>query len=233
MTPPPETTPCTVTNVTNAWNGSDFGAVFWWTHGSSTSAADVMDLTHAATLDDAHPGFAFQCSCSNGTPEATNNLGYSLLKNGCISTVSASRVSWYEIGQTSFAGTATNSGMTFEYSQRLIAEEMYAGDALNDLKSDISPGFEELWMNYLDFNLYGCPGCWPIHQHAGPTITLSSYLLCPQHRHHVGPTKSQPDIAGYCGQRLCLFPMGHLIGVLCQRNRQPDVDRAPEPSTLT
>ena len=51
--------------------------------------------------------------------------------------------------------------MTFEYSKRLIAEEMYAGDALNDLKLDVSPGFEELWMNYLDFNLYGCPAVGP------------------------------------------------------------------------
>jgi len=161
LIPAPETTLCTVDNVTNAWNGSDFGAIFWWTHGSSTSASYVMDLSHAATLDDNHPGFAFQGSCSNGTPEVSNNLGYSLLKNGCIATVSASRVSWYEIGQTSFAGTATNSGMTFEYSQRLIAEEMCAGDALNDLKFDISPGFEELWMNYLDFNLYGCPAVGP------------------------------------------------------------------------
>jgi hypothetical protein len=155
--PPAIITPCTVDNVTNAWNNSDFGAVFWWTHGSSTSAVDIMDLSHAATLDDAHPSFTFQCSCSNGTPEASTNLQYSLLKNGCISTVSASRVSWYVEGQTSFTGTATNSGMTFEYSQRLIAEEMYAGDALNDLKADISLYHQVLWMNYLDFNLYGCP----------------------------------------------------------------------------
>jgi hypothetical protein len=157
LIPTPDKTTCNVTNVTNAWNGSDFGAVFWWTHGSSTSASDVMDVSHAATLDDAHPSFAFQCSCSNGTPETSNNLGYSLLKNGCISTVSASRVSWYEPGQISFAGTPTNSGMTFEYASRLIADEMYAGDALNDLKFNVSPYAEQLWMNYLDFNLYGCP----------------------------------------------------------------------------
>ena len=157
LDPDPETIPCTVTNVTNAWNGSDFGAVFWWTHGSGTAAVDIMNLDNATTLHDDHPAFAFQCSCLNGKPETTNNLGYSLLRNGCISTVSASRVSWYEPGQTSFAGTATNSGMTFEYAKRLIAGEMYAGDALNDLKLDVSPGFEELWMNYLDFNLYGCP----------------------------------------------------------------------------
>jgi hypothetical protein len=152
-----ETTPCTVSNVTNAWNASDFGGVFWWTHGSSTSAEYVMDSATAATLDDAHPSFAFQCSCLNGAPETTNNLGYSLLKNGCVSTVSASRVSWYQTKQTSFAGTPTNAGMTFEYASRLIADEMYAGDALNGLKADVSPYDQVLWMNYLDFNLYGDP----------------------------------------------------------------------------
>jgi phosphodiesterase/alkaline phosphatase D-like protein len=153
-----ETKTCTVANVTNAWNGSDFGAVFWWAHGSSTSAVDVMDLAHVAQLDDNCPSFTFQCSCSNGAPAVSNNLGYSLLKKGCVSTVSASQVSWYQPGQTSFAGTATNSGMTLEYAQRLIGEEMYAGDALNDLRADVSPfPYEELWMNYLDFNLYGCP----------------------------------------------------------------------------
>ncbi len=157
LSPAPETMPCNVTNVTNAWNGADFGAVFWWTHGSSTSASYVMDLSNVATLDDEHPGFTFQASCMNGRPETNDNLGYSLLKSGCISTVSASRVSWYEQGQTSFNGTATNSGMAFEYALRLIADEMYAGDALNDLRLDVSPYHEVLWMNYLDFNIYGCP----------------------------------------------------------------------------
>lgn len=157
LSPPPETTPCNVTGVTNAWKGSQFGGIFWWTHGSSTSASSVMDLTHAATLDDNHPGFTFQCSCTNGHPETTNNLGYSLLKNGCVNTVSASRVSWYYKGQTSFDGTSTNSGMTYEYSKRLITEEMRAGNALNDLKLDIAPEHEVMWMNYLGFNVYGCP----------------------------------------------------------------------------
>ncbi len=100
-----ETVPCNVGNVTSAWNNDAFGAIFWWTHGSSTGASDVMDTSNAATLDDEYPGFTFQCSCLNGQPETTTNLGYSLLKNGGIGTVSAGRVSWYYIGQTSFAGS--------------------------------------------------------------------------------------------------------------------------------
>ena len=157
LSPAPETVPCNIANVTSAWKRAGYGAVIWWTHGTSTSASYVMNTSNAATLDDNHPSLAFQCSCLNGTPESSSNLGYSLLLNGCISTVCASRVSWYEIGQTSFAGSATNAGMAFEYAQRVIAAGMYAGDALTDLKTDVVPAYEELWMNYLDFNLYGDP----------------------------------------------------------------------------
>ncbi|GAK57195.1 fibronectin type III domain protein [Candidatus Vecturithrix granuli] len=157
LTPVPETVPCTTDNVTTAWNNSDFGAIFWWTHGSSTGASGIMDLTHAATLDNSHPGFTFQCSCSNSYPEAANNLTYSLLKNGGIGTVGATRVSWYSIGQTSFAGSATNSGMTYEYSKRLITDEMNSGDALHDLKQLLNPNGNSLWMNFTVFCLYGDP----------------------------------------------------------------------------
>ena len=157
LDPEPETLPCNEDNVTDAWNGDYFGAIFWWTHGRATSASGVMDISYAATLDDDHPGFTFQSSCTNGRPETTTNLGYSLLKNGCASTVSASRVSWYNEGQTEFAGTASIAGMAYEYSKRLITDEMHAGNALNDLKLDVAPDHECWWMNYLDFNLYGCP----------------------------------------------------------------------------
>ncbi|MCD4681055.1 MAG: hypothetical protein K8S00_11790, partial [Bacteroidales bacterium] len=157
LTPPPTTTPCTVDNVTDAWNGDDFGGIFWWTHGNQTYAYDIMDLTHAATLDDEHPGFTFQCSCRNGEPSTTNNLGYTLLKNGCINTISATTVSFYS-SQTLFAGTASNSGMTFEYSKRLINDEMTSGNALNDLRFEVGwNGGSGYWYNYLTFNIYGCP----------------------------------------------------------------------------
>ena len=157
LSPPPETVPCTVNNVRDAWNGSQFGAIFWWTHGSDTYAADVMSLSAAAALDDTHPGFTFQCSCLNSYPEASNNLSYSLLKNGAIATVSATRVSWYYIGQTSFAGSSSNSGMTYEYSKRLITNGMTCGEALHDLKQVLIPSSDSIWMNFIDFNVYGNP----------------------------------------------------------------------------
>lgn len=157
LDPPPETTPCTCDNVTNAWNSSTFGTVFWWTHGSPTAASDIMDLPHALTLDDNHPAFTFQCSCLNSHPETTNNLSYSLLKNGAIGTVGATRVSWYFPGQTEFAGSASNSGMTYEYAGRLITDNMSSGTALHDMKQYLSPTGAELWMNFTVFCLYGEP----------------------------------------------------------------------------
>ncbi len=150
-----ETVPCDVNNVTNAWTDSQFGAIFWWTHGSATSASDIMNLSSAAKLDNTHPGFTFQCSCTNSRPETSNNLSYSLLKNGAIATVGATRVSWYHIGETSYAGTSTNSGMTYEYARRLITDDMKScGYALHDMKQTLIPG---LWMNFTGFCIYGDP----------------------------------------------------------------------------
>ncbi|MBI5820984.1 MAG: hypothetical protein HZA88_18595, partial [Verrucomicrobia bacterium] len=158
LSPPPETTPCSVVSVTAGWTNNLIGATFWWTHGSSTSASSIMDLSHAAMLDNSHPAFTFQCSCLNSYPETTNNLTYSLLKNGGICTISGTRVTWYWIGQTNnFAGRSSNASMTYEYAKRLAYNGMPAGDALQDVKADIAPEHEVMWMNYVDFNVYGDP----------------------------------------------------------------------------
>jgi Peptidase family C25/S-layer homology domain len=154
LIPPPETYPCTYDNVTDAWNSSQFGAIFWSTHGSSTSASSIMNLSYAATLDDNYPGFTFQGSCHNSYPEVTNNLSYSLLKNGCIGTVGATRVSWYYPGETNVIGSTSIYGMTYEYSKRLIENVMDSGHALYEMKQVLNPG---IWMNFTVFNIYGDP----------------------------------------------------------------------------
>jgi hypothetical protein len=157
LTPLPETVPCTIANVTDEWKSSLFGAVFWWTHGSSSLAVDVMDPTHAAALNDAFPAFTFQCSCSNSWPEYATNLSYSLLRNGAVGTVGATRVSWYWFGETDFAGSDSNAGMTYEYARRFIEAEMTSAQSLLSLKQAIAPGCSEMWMNWTGFNLYGDP----------------------------------------------------------------------------
>lgn len=152
-----ETTPCTVNNVTNAWNGSQFGAIFWFTHGWSQGAVDIMDISHVATLNNNYPGFTFQGSCDTACPEAYDNLAYSLLKNGAIATVGATRVSWYMPGQTKFDGRCSNQGLVYEYAKRLITNDMKCGYALHDMKQVLIPGDDGWWMNFTDFCLYGDP----------------------------------------------------------------------------
>jgi Peptidase family C25/Propeptide_C25 len=105
--------PINTFNVLDQWTRG-YGLVFWTGHGSSTgvyrtiwtedtnedeianygeiSSPEFMhtDLLHYLT--EAPPPFVIHGSCSNGTPETPSNLGYSVLRRGAISTLSATRV---------------------------------------------------------------------------------------------------------------------------------------------
>lgn len=125
-----------------------------------------MDLPHAQLLDDSHPAFLFQGSCNNAWPEATNNLAYSLLKNGAISTVAATRE---EIYATSWTDRDTASGFVIRYAENLILHQMPSGVALNTLKATYEPTAAARWQNYLIHNVYGCPAGSPTSvRFAGP-----------------------------------------------------------------
>jgi len=162
-------------NVKNRWSGAgtpaipnDFGIVCWWAHGSATSASvgysgcwdgTLMQSSYCSSLDDDHPAFTYQCSCTNGHPETSNNLQYAILKQGGIGTVSATRISWFStsVGYGQFDGSVTNSGIGYEYVARLV-QNLGAGDALYQAKSSMSPNAHQCWlMNWYDFNLYGDP----------------------------------------------------------------------------
>jgi len=145
---------CNEDNVIKTWKNSYFGAVFWWSHGTSTSAAGI--ISDPKTLDNDHPGFTFQSSCSNLYPEESDNLSYALLKNGAIAAVGATREVWYYPGQSNFFGSHTSAGMAFEYARYLIAENKPCGYALHEIKENINP-VQTLWMNFTGFCLYGDP----------------------------------------------------------------------------
>ncbi len=156
------------TVVRDRWSAGDYGIVCWWAHGSPTSASIgysgcsgglLFDSSYAASLDDAHPSFTYQCSCLNAQPETTDNLAYSILKNGGIGTISATRVSWYYVNQLygNFDGSPSNSGLGYEYVNRLV-DELAAGDALYQAKGTVYPGtYSETTMNWYVMNLYGDP----------------------------------------------------------------------------
>jgi hypothetical protein len=156
-TPPPEMTPCNVTNVLTAWQHG-YGIVTWETHGSADTARDVFNSSLCPELDDTKPSIVLQGSCNNGYPEDPENLGYALLKNGAVATVSASRVSW---GSPSADYISPDNryvpGFCYFYTQHII-ENNTTGESLNFIK-DISAISSNnwYWMNIFDFNLYGDP----------------------------------------------------------------------------
>ncbi len=156
------------TIVRDRWAANDYGIVCWWGHGSATSTSvgynpnwdgTLFSYSYCSSLDDAHPSFTYQCSCTNAYPENSNNLAYSILKQGGIETVSATRVSWFNtgVGYGAFDGSTTNSGIGYEYVKRLVINEYPAGNALYLAKSSMTPESSTRLMNYYDFNLYGDP----------------------------------------------------------------------------
>jgi hypothetical protein len=158
------------TVVRTRWAANDYGIVSWWGHGSATSTSvgysgcwdgTLFQSSYCSSLDDNHPSFTYQCSCTNGYPENSDNLQYAILKRGGIGTVSATRVSWFNTGVVygDFDGSTTNSGIGYEYVDRLV-QELPGGDALYQTKQSMSPGMSTRLMNWYDFNLYGRNGVW-------------------------------------------------------------------------
>lgn len=156
---PPDVSPTAPDNMLKEWannNANDgYGVVVWSTHGWSGGAQGLMTSPSCSQLNDQEPSFVFHGSCLNGEPEDSNNLGYSLLKQGAIATVSASRVSWsYCFGPPANFHSAQNCNLSYFYNRRLMNGEP-VGRALYDTKAAADAGAD--WMNKFDFNLYGDP----------------------------------------------------------------------------
>ncbi|WP_292461052.1 C25 family cysteine peptidase [Methanothermococcus sp.] len=170
--------PINKTNVINEWN-KGYGMVFWWGHGSPWGAyrkywyndtngdgtpewnemkwVDFISSSDVYNLSDDKPAIAYQCSCSNGYSEDSDNLGYALLKRGAVATVSASRVSWYNLGYWEPDGTPDNAEIGYEFV-KWVASGYPVGEALYLAKSSFGYTYDDAWkMNLMDFNLYGDP----------------------------------------------------------------------------
>jgi len=155
------------------WANNNYGMVWWWGHGSETGAylgytgcgwGTIMESSGTSSLNDNFPSFVYQCSCNNGYPEFSNNLGTALLYNGAICTVSASRVSWYAVTSwyTGLKYYCDNASIGYYYGNELVINDKKAGVALYDVKSDMGANQYTWWggahwMNLFDFNLYGDP----------------------------------------------------------------------------
>lgn len=170
LSPVPETVPCTPSNVVAAWNTANPGAVFWFQHGSPTAVTDIMDVDNATNLNTNNQAFVFQGSCWNAQPEATNNLAYTLLLRGSISTTAATRPSWWiytvqyiwgwpvlveDPPPWSYSGSVPY--MIDGYAQRFVNNGLAVGDTVAQYREDVVPTADIFWENHCIFNIYGCP----------------------------------------------------------------------------
>ncbi|MCK4886359.1 MAG: hypothetical protein KAS96_03165 [Planctomycetes bacterium] len=146
-----ETIPTSEYTTTDVWSAGKYGFAVWWTHGADTSAAGIINLPLMERMNDRYPSFTFAATCSNAHPENRRNISYSLLLNGGIANVGATRVSWRS--GTQFEGSGNNAGMAYEYIERLVEEAMTAGMAFYEMKRTVS----FYWGNLTTFNLYGDP----------------------------------------------------------------------------
>jgi hypothetical protein len=134
------------------WAQGIYGMVIWETHGWDQGASGVITTGDTPNLNNNYPSAVWQGSCSTGTPETTTNLGYSILKNGGIGTVAASRSGWYWVGESNYTNSSSQGGLGYQYAKRL-AERKTIGQALWDSKEAMS-----YWQkNYFVHNLYGDP----------------------------------------------------------------------------
>lgn len=153
LSSPAERRPCNPGPVQEEWSAGA-GLVLWMTHGSSTSASFVVDSSNCGYVDGLKPSIVFAGSCSNGAPYASNNLAYTLLKQGAISTVAASYVSWYYIGEYDFTNSDSIGGIGYQYAKFLFSGAQSFAEALSNAKLTV-PMY--VWPNHLVFNLYGDP----------------------------------------------------------------------------
>ena len=160
IVPPPSAYPTTV------WSQGQYGLHIWSTHGGPTIASSIMYSSGAANLNDNYPSAFWQGSCQNAWPEITGNLSYSILKNGGIVTLGATRNSYY-VSETDFSNSPSDCGMGYRYAKG-ISEGKSCGEALWDLKEETS----SWWIhNWTLFNPYGDPSV--VVMSDAPVFTIS------------------------------------------------------------
>ncbi|MFM8320859.1 MAG: pre-peptidase C-terminal domain-containing protein [Chloroflexota bacterium] len=151
------------------WKNHPAGIVTWAAHGAadrtgigygSCGTGNVLANYQAGLLNDQRPAIVFSASCYNGFPGMSTSLGYSLLKNGAVGVISASRMTGYYYGVFSpNRAAAGNADHAYYVTQRIAAGET-AGHALYDEKyamSQVADWNGTTVGNWLDFNLYGDP----------------------------------------------------------------------------
>ncbi|MFH1999619.1 MAG: C25 family cysteine peptidase, partial [Planctomycetota bacterium] len=91
------------TNVKNVWSGGKYAFVNWGGHGNPTgcyryySSGSFSDTSTCNYLNDNYPSIVFAAACSNSDTDYTN-LGQSMLKQGAVGFLGATKVALGTMG---------------------------------------------------------------------------------------------------------------------------------------
>ncbi len=120
--------------------------------------APFFTYNDVASLDDSRPSFVYHGSCSNGTPENAGNLGYGLLRNGAVGTISASRESLILFKTGNLAESSANIfGVERDFTHNLLRNKS-VGESIYLAKEELSENLGRIsWSIRLQLNLYGDP----------------------------------------------------------------------------
>jgi hypothetical protein len=141
------------------WMNNSYGMVLWWAHGWSKGATVygggyLFESKYCPMLDNDHPATLFMSSCTCGNPAVSDNISYSMLKDGGIASVAAGQVSWfYSCEWDPLEAKGHNASMGYDFMRKVIDDERSFGQALAQVKSEAS-GW---WNNRYTFSLYGDP----------------------------------------------------------------------------
>jgi len=170
--------PLTRDNVVKEWN-KGYGMVTWFGHGSAGGVyrtiwtadkdkdkiPDYNEISSPAffsyddimKLDDTRPSVVFHGSCSNGTPESASNIGYGLLLNGAIATVSSTRIAVIILGGSYSTSKSNIFGVEMDFTDLVLAGKRF-GEALFEAKLNLSEQLGMLtWFTRVQLSLYGDP----------------------------------------------------------------------------
>ncbi|MFH0875940.1 MAG: C25 family cysteine peptidase [archaeon] len=137
------------------------GIVVWMAHGNADSvilscqgSKHFFKSDDRIYLNDEYSAHLFSAACSNALPESQVNLAYSLLRQGAVSAIGASRVAWYTVGELVFKNSGSVGGIAYNYVDGLVSGKS-VGMAFSESKSR---DYMIYWFgNLLVFNLYGDP----------------------------------------------------------------------------
>ena len=170
--------PLTLDNVVKEWQ-KGYGLVTWFGHGSPEGTfrtiwktdkdkdkiPDYGEITSPAfftyddvlKLDDTRPSVVFHGSCSNGTPERPDNIGYGLLLHGAVATISSTRIAVVMLGGSYATGKSNIFGVEMDFTDAMLAGKPF-GEALAEAKEKLSDQLGMLtWFTKMQISLYGDP----------------------------------------------------------------------------